>query len=67
MTLKTQVAKLANKEMDRRDFLKYSGVILLSAIGFTSLMRILTSFGGDSATLSGTTRRNYYGSSNFGK
>ncbi|MCL2037644.1 hypothetical protein FWG95_01410 [Candidatus Saccharibacteria bacterium] len=67
MTLKTQVAKLANKEMDRREFLKYSGVILLGVVGITGLMRIMTSFGGDSATVNGATRRNYYGSSQFGK
>lgn len=67
MTLKTKVATLANKEMSRRDFLKYSGVIVLSAIGITSLMRMITSFGNDSVALDGISRRNYYGSSSFGK
>jgi hypothetical protein len=67
MTLKTQVAKLANKEMDRRTFLKYSGVILLSAIGITGLMRVITSVGNDLGKSGSTGRRNYYGSSNFGR
>ena len=66
MTLKAKVANLANKEMSRRDFLKYSGVILLSAIGITGLMRVITSVGNE-FTGNSTKRANTYGSSFYSR
>lgn len=34
--------KLTDKEMDRKDFLKYSGVVLLGVIGLKGVMALLT-------------------------
>jgi len=36
------VQTIREKEMDRRDFLKYVGIILLSAIGLRGLMSLLS-------------------------
>ena len=35
------LAKIRDKQMDRKDFLKYSGVILLSAVGLNSVMNAI--------------------------
>ena len=40
--VKEQLDALFSKEMDRKNFLKYSGAILLGVLGITGLMRILT-------------------------
>lgn len=64
MAIKTQIAKIASKEMDRRDFLKYSGVVLLSAFGITSLLRVMTMVGGEPRA---GHRANTYGTAKFGR
>lgn len=38
---KSIVKQIGDKEMDRKDFLKYSGLALLSLIGFRGLINIL--------------------------
>ena len=35
------LAKLRDKEMDRKDFLKYSGVVLLAAVGLKGVLALL--------------------------
>lgn len=37
--MKQQLNQLLTKEMDRKDFLKYTGSIILTVIGVTGLMR----------------------------
>lgn len=32
---------ISDKEMDRKDFLKYTGVVLLSVVGFKAITNIL--------------------------
>lgn len=39
--IKKQLDSLLNQEMDRKNFLKYSGGILLAVLGITGLIRIL--------------------------
>lgn len=34
--------KLTDKEMDRKDFLKYSGVVLLGVVGLKGVISLLT-------------------------
>lgn len=66
MTIKNQMANLANKEMSRREFLRYSGMIVLSIVGITGLLRVVTSFNNDSTKNNGA-KSNGYGSSYFGR
>jgi len=62
---KVNVAQLMSKEMDRKDFLKYSGGVVLAVIGITGLLNTLLKLGGDSHG-SGPSRGGYGGSS-YGK
>lgn len=39
--IKEQLDTLLHKEMDRKNFLQYSGGIFLAAVGVTGLVRIL--------------------------
>jgi hypothetical protein len=41
--IKTQLDSLLNQEMDRKNFLRYSGGIVLALLGVTGLIRILLS------------------------
>ncbi len=62
MIKNSDIAKLMNKEMDRKDFLKYSGGVLLAVVGVTGLLNTLLRVGGeDSSPKSG------YGSSAYGR
>jgi hypothetical protein len=56
------VAKLMTKEMDRKDFLKYTGGVVLAVIGVTGLMNTLMKLGGGDNHQSGG-----YGGSAYGK
>jgi hypothetical protein len=62
MSKNIQIARLMSKEMDRKDFLKYSGGVLLAVVGVTGLMNALFHIGGEQN--SGT--RGGYGSSSYG-
>jgi len=44
--IKQQLNSLLQKEMDRKDFLKYSGGVLLAAVGVTGMVRMLLQQGG---------------------
>lgn len=44
--IKQQFNALLTKEMDRKDFLKYSGGVLLAAVGVTGMVRLLLGQGG---------------------
>ena len=39
--IKQQFDSLLQKEMDRKDFLKYSGGVILAAVGVTGMVRLL--------------------------
>lgn len=41
MAIKNQIQALVQKEMDRKEFLKYGGGLLLAVIGVTGLLRVL--------------------------
>ncbi len=41
MTDKNIIKNIKDKEMDRKDFLKYSGLVILSIIGFKALISVL--------------------------
>jgi len=40
--MKTQLQKVLEKKIDRRDFLKYVGSAMLAVIGVGNLLRLLT-------------------------
>lgn len=44
--IKQQFNALLTKEMDRKDFLKYSGGVILAAVGVTGMVRLLLGQGG---------------------
>lgn len=59
------VAQLMKKEMDRKDFLKYTGGVVLAVVGITGLLNtIFRLSGGDSGQSS---QSNGYGSTPYGK
>lgn len=62
MAMNKQIAHLMTKEMDRKDFLKYSGGVLLAVIGVSGLLNTLLRLGGDRDGKSGG-----YGGSAYGR
>ena len=42
MSKKNIIQTISEKEMDRKEFLKYSGLVLLSLVGFKSVVSLLT-------------------------
>lgn len=67
--IKEQLDTLLHKEMDRKNFLQYSGGILLAALGVTGLLRILLTTDKDQLKTVGTTPKatSGYGASRYGK
>ena len=61
------VARLMSKEMDRKDFLKYSGGVLLAVIGVTGLLNTLMKLGGESENSDKSHSSNGYGGSAYGR
>jgi hypothetical protein len=46
--IKNKIIKtISEKEMDRKEFLKYSGLLLLSLVGFRSFVNFFTQGNGD--------------------
>lgn len=39
---KQTLKKLGDKEMDRKDFLKYSGIVLIGVVGLKGIITLLT-------------------------
>ena len=69
MKVKQQLDSILNQEMDRKNFLQYSGSILLAVLGISGLLRILlssekTQILKTSADIKPT---NGYGSSRYGR
>lgn len=63
MAMNNQIARLMSKEMDRKDFLKYSGGVLLAVIGVSGLLNTLLRLGGER----GGESRGGYGGSPYGR
>ena len=65
--IKTQLDTLLNKEMDRKNFLQYSGGVLLAALGVTGLLRILLMGDKNQLDTVASKAANGYGSSRYGQ
>jgi hypothetical protein len=69
VSIKNQLGELLHKEMDRRDFLKYAGGVILAVIGVTGLVRLLLG-ARDSTSIGATDAKSKesggYGSSAYG-
>ena len=71
--IKTQIEALLQEKMDRKDFLKYSGTVILGIIGVTGLVRMLVGSRGLSTGSTGSDTNSAkdagggYGSSAYGK
>lgn len=66
--IKTQLDSLLSQEMDRKNFLRYSGGIVLALLGVTGLIRILLN--SQKATLAPTETQKQsqgYGTSRYGQ
>jgi hypothetical protein len=63
--LRDQVETLLSKEMDRKEFLKYGGLILLSVLGITGILRVLIK-DSNSTTIQQPSNHGY-GSSRYGQ
>lgn len=62
MAMNEQLARLMSKEMDRKDFLKYGGGVLLAVLGISGLLNTLLRLGGDRGSSKGG-----YGGSAYGR
>lgn len=65
--LRKQLDSLLSQEMDRKNFLRYSGGILLALVGVTGLMRILLSSKTELLPNQTQHKSNGYGSSRYGQ
>lgn len=64
--IKNQMKDLLGKEMDRKDFLKYAGGIILTIVGVTGLLRVLLGSSQESSHNDAQRRSGGYGSSGYG-
>lgn len=60
------IARLMSKEMDRKDFLKYGGGVLLAVIGVTGLINTLSKLD-DSSNSNSQKVNGGYGGSAYGQ
>lgn len=68
MAIKAQIDALLQEKMDRKDFLKYSGTVILGVIGITGLVRMLLgSRGLTGPSDSESKQASGYGNSSYGK
>lgn len=66
--IRTQLDGLLNQEMDRKNFLRYSGGIVLALLGVTGLIRILLSSHKTNPLVEESTKQSHgYGSSRYGQ
>lgn len=67
-TIKTQLDTLLGQEMDRKNFLRYSGGIVLALLGVTGLVRILLGSQKTALTPTDTVKQSQgYGTSRYGQ
>jgi len=70
MAIKEQLETLLQEKMDRKDFLKYAGGVVLAAIGITGMVRMLLGsrmLTGDASSDDKTKSSGGYGNSTYGK
>ena len=69
MPIKDQIDALLQEKMDRKDFLKYAGTIVLGVVGITGIVRMLLGSRGmlDQTPTPTAKTSNGYGSSSYGK
>jgi hypothetical protein len=66
--IKSQLDGLLNQEMDRKNFLRYSGGIVLALLGVTGLIRILLSSNKTNPLVDSTQKQSGgYGTSRYGQ
>lgn len=65
--LRAQIDTLLNQEMDRKNFLRYSGGIILALIGVTGLLRLLLNNRTSPLIDTPKEKRGGYGSSRYGQ
>ena len=68
MAIKNQIDALLQEKMDRKDFLKYTGTVILGIIGITGLVRML--LGSRGLVPTGSDQKSQgsgYGSSTYGR
>lgn len=66
MAIKNQIDAILQEKMDRKDFLKYAGTVLLGVIGVAGLLRLIAG----NRTLGETPGKQQgsgYGSSTYGR
>jgi hypothetical protein len=62
LRINKQLTSILNKQMDRKDFLKYSGGVLLAVVGITGLLNALSGTGNDDSARGGGYGNTPYGS-----
>jgi len=70
MPIRDQIDALLQEKMDRKDFLKYAGTIVLGVVGVTGIVRMLLGSRGllDAAPSAPPAKTSKgYGSSSYGK
>lgn len=69
MPLRNQIDALLQEKMDRKDFLKYAGTVMLGIIGVTGLVRMLLGSRGTGNASGGDSKQQSsgYGNSPYGK
>jgi hypothetical protein len=67
--IKSQLDSLLSQEMDRKNFLRYSGGIVLALLGVTGLIRILLSSSKTNPLVDSTAQKQSggYGTSRYGQ
>lgn len=66
--IRSQLDGLLNQEMDRKNFLRYSGGIVLALLGVTGLIRILLSSKTTNPLIDEPQKKSHgYGSSRYGQ
>lgn len=63
---KNIIQTISEKEMDRKDFLKYSGLALLSLFGFTRFINFLAGSKSDVALINKEDHHRGFGSGKYG-
>lgn len=67
VNIKKQLDSLLTKEMDRKNFLQYSGGILLAVIGVSGLIRLLVTTHHAPVAEPASQKNNGYGASKYGQ
>jgi hypothetical protein len=60
------LAKIRDKEMDRKDFLKYSGILLASAVGLKGILTVLGTIESQPKVAEQTKSTRGFGSGKYG-